>query len=221
MATINQINANRRNAKKSTGPRTSQGKRRVSRNAIKHGLSAKEVVPPGEDAEEFERMRDGFVEVLEPRDEVELALVRRMVTAEWRLRRVTRVEAATIQHRLRRERDHRAKELEGTGEEIDAQIADIVFYAECVQGDAISKYARYSNAFNRQFHRAYKLLNERQVEPEPEMPGPDETENDETKPISGNSPEIQRDTAIFTKPNGPHGPPDSAPNPGTQPQEGS
>ena len=66
MATIKQVNANRQNAKKSTGPRTPEGKRRVSQNAIKHGLSASEVVLPGEDAAEFERMRDGFVETLEP-----------------------------------------------------------------------------------------------------------------------------------------------------------
>ena len=220
MATIKQLNANRQNARKSTGPRTPEGKRRVSKNAIKHGLSATEVVIPGEDAAEFERMRDGFVETLEPRDEVELALVRQMVTAEWRMRRVGRVEAATIQHLLRKEREYRAEDLEGTPEEIDAQIADIVFYAECVQGDAISKYARYSNAFNRQFHRAYKLLRERQADPEPELPGPDGNETDETKPISGNSQEIEGDTAFRANPNGPHSPPQPAQSQGNQPREG-
>ncbi|MCP5118165.1 MAG: hypothetical protein GY953_45710, partial [bacterium] len=81
MATTKQRNANRQNAKKSTGPRTHEGKRRVSQNALKHGLSASKVVIPGEDVADYERLRDGFVEALEPRDEVELALVRQMVTA--------------------------------------------------------------------------------------------------------------------------------------------
>ena len=205
MATDKQINANRRNAKKSTGPRTPEGKRRVSSNALKHGLSASKVVIPGEDVADYERLRDGFVEALEPRDEVELALVRQMVTAEWRMRRVDHVEVNSIRHRIRREWKKRSADIEGTPEEIEAQVADIVFYAECVQGDAISKYARYNNAFNRQFHRAYKLLSQRELDPEPGG-----GENDGTKPISDSSPEIQRDTAYFTKPDGPRVSPDPA-----------
>ncbi|MCP5110990.1 MAG: hypothetical protein GY953_09165 [bacterium] len=220
MATKKQIDANRRNAKKSTGPRTPEGKRRVSQNAIKHGLCASQVVIPGEDEAEFERLRDGFVETLEPRDEVELALVRQMVTAEWRLRRIDRVESATIKHLLRQRKDiESCRKPEDRTPGDDGDLAKVVIYADAVQGDALSKYARYSNACNRQFHRAYKLLKERPVEPEPEGPGPDKTETDNTKPVSENSYENQRDTAFFTKPNGPHAPPDPQPNPGHQPPE--
>ncbi len=216
MATQKQTNANRQNAKKSTGPRTREGKRRASRNATKHGLSAKEVLLPGEDAAEFERLRDGFIEVLEPRNEVELALVPQMVAAEGRMRRVDRVERITIEHRIHREGHLRADDLEGVPDDkIDERLSGILFYAESVQGDAVSKYARYSNAFNRQFHRAYKLLQERQVEPEP-----DHSENDKTKPISDKPYEIQRDTAVSTNPNGPHAPPEPAQSPGNQPREG-
>jgi hypothetical protein len=56
MATEAQINANRRNAKKSTGPRTSVGKERSSRNALQHGLLARESVLPDEDGEEFDAL---------------------------------------------------------------------------------------------------------------------------------------------------------------------
>ena len=213
MATIKQINANRRNAKKSTGPRTQAGKRRVSQNAIKHGLCAKDVIIPGEDEAEFERLRDGFVDALEPRDEVELALVRQMVAAEWRMRRIDRVETATVEHLIRLRKpfeETRPPEIRIPGD--DGDLADVVIYAECVQGDAISKFARYSNAFNRQFHRAYKLLKDRQPDLEPE--------NDETKPISDHPIEIQQDTAVNAKPSGSHAPPDTPENPGAQPQEG-
>ncbi|MCP4989406.1 MAG: hypothetical protein GY928_26110, partial [Colwellia sp.] len=166
MATQKQINANRRNAKKSTGPRTPEGKRRVSKNALKHGFTAADVVLPSEDPAEFERLRDGFVEALDPRDEVELALVRQMASAEWRLRRVDRIETATVRHCIRLRKPHELRDqtdhrLPGTPDQIEALLADICFYAECVQGDAISKYARYASVYGRQFHRAYKLLQER------------------------------------------------------------
>ena len=219
MASIRQVNANRQNAKKSTGPRTPQGKRRVSQNALKHGLCARDVVIPGEDPAEFDRLRDGFVDTLQPQDEVELALVRQMVSAEWHMRRIDRIEAAAVEHliRLRKPMEKkRPPEIQVPGDEGD--LAKVVIYAEYVQGDAFSKFARYATANNRQFHKAYKLLKERQVEPE--MPGPDETETDETKPIADNSSEIQRDTTTTVNPNGPHAPPDSLHKPGTQPQEG-
>lgn len=48
MATEKQIQANRNNAKKSTGPRTEKGKARVSQNALKHGLLARDAILPGE-----------------------------------------------------------------------------------------------------------------------------------------------------------------------------
>ena len=55
MTTNAQIKANRNNAKKSTGPRTEQGKARVAKNALKHGLLARDTVLPGEDAADFDR----------------------------------------------------------------------------------------------------------------------------------------------------------------------
>ncbi|MCP5117041.1 MAG: hypothetical protein GY953_39965 [bacterium] len=213
MATKKQINANRQNAKKSTGPRTREGKRRVSQNALKHGLSASQVVIPGEDEAELERLGEAFVETLEPRNEVEVALVRQMVTAEWRLRRIDRVEAATVKHLLRQRKDiESCRKPEDRTPGADPDLAKVAIYADAVQGDAISKYARYSNTYHRQFHRAYKLLKERQADPEPE--------NGKTEPISDNYQETQQDTAVFTKPSQPHAPPNQAHNPGNQPQEG-
>lgn len=53
MASLKQFEANRRNALKSTGPRTEDGKRRASRNAVRHGLTAETVVEPIEDAEDY------------------------------------------------------------------------------------------------------------------------------------------------------------------------
>jgi len=54
MSTEKQIEANRRNAQKSTGPRTTEGKAASRGNAVKHGLTAEQIaIIPGEDAGAF------------------------------------------------------------------------------------------------------------------------------------------------------------------------
>jgi hypothetical protein len=92
MASVAQIQANRLNAQKSTGPRTAEGKERASRNALKHGLLAREVVIAGEDPEEFELYREGMLAELAPAGVVETMLAERVVGLAWRLRRAERLQ---------------------------------------------------------------------------------------------------------------------------------
>ena len=70
MATQKQINANRRNAQKSTGPRTPEGKARVRFNALKHGMLAKSIILPGkenfESREEFDFLLQSLFDDLQP-----------------------------------------------------------------------------------------------------------------------------------------------------------
>ena len=77
---------------RAVGPRTAEGKATSSRNATKHGLTARDVVIFGEDPAAFEQFRDGFVTRFEPADEVEGFLVDRVAAAAWRLRRAVRIE---------------------------------------------------------------------------------------------------------------------------------
>ncbi len=89
--------ANRANAKKSTGPRTAQGIANSSRNAVKHGILA-EKLPPGlkelgEDAGEFARLRDGLLRAFHPGDDLERMLVADMANIRWRYSRCLRAEA--------------------------------------------------------------------------------------------------------------------------------
>jgi hypothetical protein len=88
-----QIEANRRNARKSTGPRTQGGKDRVSNNAVKHGLLSQDVLVFGEDRAALRELSERLQEELEPVGELEDMLVDRIVAAYWRLRRVGQVEA--------------------------------------------------------------------------------------------------------------------------------
>jgi hypothetical protein len=96
MASTAQIQANRSNAQKSTGPRTAEGKAVAAQNAVKHGLLAQEVVVKGEDPGEFEFYRDQMLEELAPAGQMESMLAHRIVGLSWRLRRAERLQAAAF-----------------------------------------------------------------------------------------------------------------------------
>jgi hypothetical protein len=96
MASVVQIQANRLNAQKSTGPRTAEGKATAARNAVKHGLLAEQVVIHGEDPEEFDRYRAGMLAELAPIGVVETILAERAVSLAWRLRRAERLQSAVF-----------------------------------------------------------------------------------------------------------------------------
>jgi hypothetical protein len=96
MATDAQIAANRRNAAHSTGPKTDAGKAEAAQNALKHGLTAKQIVIFDEREEDFAAHLDGLRAALAPADAHEDALVERIAMAQWRIRRVWRAEAAAM-----------------------------------------------------------------------------------------------------------------------------
>ena len=96
MPSIKQIEANRSNALKVTGPRTTQGKARSSRNALTHGLTAQEIVIPGEDAAAYRSFEQQLIDDLQPNGSCELELIERLAATYWRLRRIPRFEAALM-----------------------------------------------------------------------------------------------------------------------------
>jgi hypothetical protein len=96
MSTQAQIIANRRNAQKSTGPRTPEGKAVASQNSVRHGLSAAKDVISSESQADFDLHRDRIIDELEPDGPMESILVDRIVTLSWRLKRVGRFQNQTI-----------------------------------------------------------------------------------------------------------------------------
>ena len=100
MATKAQIDANRQNAKKSTGPKTAKGKAKVARNAIKHGLCSMEAVIHGEEQEEYERHREAFLYELKPVGMMEKMLAMRIVSLIWRLRRAELMQNQAIDYKI-------------------------------------------------------------------------------------------------------------------------
>ncbi|MFO0953828.1 MAG: hypothetical protein U0835_22265 [Isosphaeraceae bacterium] len=82
------LEANRRNAQKSTGPRTPAGKAASSKNAVKHGLAAQVHLPDDASADEFRDDLERWNRDLGPTNAAEEALVRSACRAAWKLRQV-------------------------------------------------------------------------------------------------------------------------------------
>jgi hypothetical protein len=97
MTSLRQIEANRRNALKSTGPTTSAGKDRSRRNALRHGLSAETVVTPIEDMEDYLAFEATIIADHDAQTAVERELVLRLASLLWRLRRATSIETGLLQ----------------------------------------------------------------------------------------------------------------------------
>ncbi len=92
MSTTAQIEANRQNAQKSTGPKSAEGKTISAKNAVKHGLFTVETVIKGENRADFELFREKLLDEFDPRGAVEIMLAERIVSLGWRLKRIVRIQ---------------------------------------------------------------------------------------------------------------------------------
>jgi hypothetical protein len=97
MTTEAQIEANRANAQKSTGPRTPEGKAVVAQNAVKHGLLARTAVLHGEDWEHYTCFSEELMDELYPDGVMEQELADRIVDLSWRLRRAALSQNAVFE----------------------------------------------------------------------------------------------------------------------------
>jgi hypothetical protein len=93
MTSFRQFEANRRNARNSTGPITQQGKQRSRCNAVRHGLTAETVIGALEDAEDYQAFEAVIIADYDAQSAVERELVLRLASLLWRLRRATTMEA--------------------------------------------------------------------------------------------------------------------------------
>jgi hypothetical protein len=97
MTSLRQIESNRRNAQKSTGPITMEGKQRSRRNAVRHGLTAETVIKLIEDPEDYHAFEMSVTADYEPNSAVERELVLQLASLLWRLRRATSIETGLFQ----------------------------------------------------------------------------------------------------------------------------
>jgi hypothetical protein len=93
MASPSQLAANLLNAQSSTGPRTAEGKARVSQNALRHGLTSQHLVIRPDEQEEFDVFQTSLTTELAPEGAIETVTFHELLHAAWNLQRFRRIEA--------------------------------------------------------------------------------------------------------------------------------
>ena len=150
MTSDRKVAANRRNAQKSTGPKTLSGKAIASMNALKHGLCARKPLIPGENEAEFVRFTTGWVDELRPAGPQQSMFAEQAILAAWQLRRVPQLEAGLLSQHMNQDGKH-----------------PFAMSAEGYQ--QLSRLDRHQAALQKTFDRAMKELRELQQDE------PDET----------------------------------------------
>ena len=97
MSSLKQIEANRGNALKSTGPTTQEGKERSRCNAVRHGLTAETIIADLEDAEDYQAFEAAIIADYDAQTAVERELVLRLASVLWRLRRAIGIESGIFE----------------------------------------------------------------------------------------------------------------------------
>src|SRR6202050_5907772 len=97
MTSFKKIEANRQNARKSTGPITEEGKLQSRCNAVRHGLTAETVIGALEDAEGYKAFEAAIIADYDAQTAVERELVLRLASLLWRLRRATTIETGLFE----------------------------------------------------------------------------------------------------------------------------
>src|SRR3954466_5936964 len=101
MTSFKQIEANRRNARRSTGPVTEDGKLQSRRNAVRHGLTAETVIGALEDADDYKAFEAAVITDYDAQSAVERELVLRLASLLWRIRRATIMETGLFEIQAR------------------------------------------------------------------------------------------------------------------------
>jgi hypothetical protein len=156
MISQRQLAANRRNAAKSHGPKTPEGRAAVRLNALKHGFTAAEIILPTVEAEaDFEAFRQAFEDKCQPVGPIEEVLVEDIVISRWRLSRIRKMEpgffAKKLQN-LKAIREEHYSHLSGYAH-LTHVLADDALYQ-----DVYGKMSRYEGRFQRTFFKALKEL---------------------------------------------------------------
>jgi hypothetical protein len=146
-----QIAANRRNARRSTGPKSAAGKAASRGNALRHGLTAAAITIFDEEYAEFDRFGAGLRAALAPADDYETMLAERIAAYAWRLNRSARFEAQVIDD------EHDRLVQNGSSD----QSLGMVFRRTAERMAILS---RYEAALERALHRAQIALERRQAQ---------------------------------------------------------
>jgi hypothetical protein len=203
------IEANRRNAQKSTGPRTAEGKARSSGNATTHGLSslASNPLSPGcflriEDEAVFKGLLDEYVITYQPQHRDELDLLSEAVYAKFRQQRVWMAETGQIEIAIAQNERELQRQLPGAN--AHAHLANGFTHAE----NMLRLYLRYDAQLHRHYKSCLQQLQDLQAARLPNDPDPDtDTDTETDSPIE---PKPEDAAGPVAPPNEPNHPPPRA-----------
>ncbi|HYL73335.1 MAG TPA: hypothetical protein VEU96_03975 [Bryobacteraceae bacterium] len=149
---------NRANAAHSTGPRTEPGKKRVSLNALRHGLTAQTIVMPEEDLAAYQRHAEQFFDQFQPKTPIETQLVQTIVESTWRLNRVAALETNILALGATRQ----AESIRTEHPEAHAALATAAAF--CEHSRALANLSIQEHRISRRFDKALQQLREIQAE---------------------------------------------------------
>jgi hypothetical protein len=152
---------NRKNAKKSTGPRTPTGKARSSQNAIKTGLYSATALLPTEDPEEYRSHAESYALSLKPQDPVQADLVKTLSDNVWCLRRIRHLVAVQT-----------ARVSDMFGEDGSRPPYSVM----AVETRMLESFSRHEHRLQNAIVKTLKLLKDLQKEPPREEALPDAAE---------------------------------------------
>ncbi len=160
----------RLNALKSTSPKTEKGKQSAANNAIIHGAYAKDLILPGEDLTDFQRLLTTHLETWRPTNPVEEIFDTEMATTVWRLRRQAPAEACLIHVQIQR----MSPALKVEFETVNSHFAYALAVASLQNHrDALSQIARQRRRLLHHYEKlCHQLITLRQLLP-PTTPGPE------------------------------------------------
>src|SRR5262245_29285853 len=149
MTSLQQIEANRRNALKSTGPTTSEGKERSSRNAVRHGLTAETVVGALESSSDYELFEAAIISDYSPETAVGRQLALRLASVLWRLRRATSIETAIFDSATENGCSFGSAKSKDTGDQ-NTTMADGYLKISAMPSFPLDRLNRYETSLRRQ-----------------------------------------------------------------------
>lgn len=159
-----QLDANRRNAKKSTGPKTQAGLDMSKFNALKHGLTATAVCIPGEHRPDHDERRKQYLAHFQPIDLVEFDLVDDLVAIRWRKERAIRHEVTLVKLEIASHRAENANEgLVDVSEGVESTLAT----QSLADQASFRLLERYEGRLNRDFARTLNMLRQVQADRPP------------------------------------------------------
>jgi hypothetical protein len=198
MASQRQIDANRRNAAKSTGPKTETGKAAARYNAVDHGFAGDHFLLSVEDRPAYQRLRDELLDEHQPTTPTEAFQLEQMLVAMWRLRRVRAAEAAHLDAEMMCFPKCGDPEIGPTDA---AQRLGNVYSFAVREFNPLLNFARYEARFERSYYRAlHELQRLKAQRPKPTPPPPTPTKTDE-KPEIGfvQQKPVEPDTKVEAK----------------------